>query len=103
MSERRFGVIGGGSWATAIIKMLTMNLDEVNWWIRNEKSVEYIKKHHHNPKYIRSTELDVAKLKLTTNLVEVVKNSEVLILATPSAFYIKPFRHWIKTRLKVKQ
>jgi len=86
MSERRFGVIGGGSWATAIVKMLTNNLDQVNWWMRNDKSIEYIQKHHHNPKYIRSAEFNVEKLNLSSDIASVVSSSDIIILATPSAF-----------------
>jgi glycerol-3-phosphate dehydrogenase (NAD(P)+) len=86
MSERRFGVIGGGSWATAIVKMLTNNLDQVNWWMRNEKSIEYIQTHHHNPKYIRSAEFNVEKLNLSSDIASIVSSSDIIILATPSAF-----------------
>lgn len=88
MRDQKFGVIGGGSWATAIVKMLSENLSSINWWMRNEKSIEHIKIHRHNPKYIRSAEFDVAKLELSTDLKSVVENSDVLILATPSAFLL---------------
>lgn len=86
MSKRRFGVIGGGSWATAIMKMLTTNLDEVGWWMRSEKSIQHIQLHGHNPKYIRSLEFDITRLNLSSDLQEVVAQSDIIILATPSAF-----------------
>ena len=47
-------VIGGGSWATAIVKILTENNDYVGWWMRNQESVDYIKRYHHNPNYLSS-------------------------------------------------
>jgi len=88
MRVQKFGVIGGGSWATAIVKMLSENVGCINWWMRNEKSIEHIKIHRHNPKYIRSAEFDVAKLELSTDLKSIVEKSDVIILATPSAFLL---------------
>ena len=51
----KFAVIGGGSWATAIVKMLCENLEEVGWYMRNETAIEHIKKEQHNPNYLNST------------------------------------------------
>ncbi len=82
----QFGVIGGGSWATAIVKMLSENLEMINWWIRNEDTIAHIQEHGHNPKYIRSAEFEVDKLYISSNLQEIVMNSEIVVLATPSAF-----------------
>lgn len=79
-------VIGSGSWATAIIKMLLNNVDNVNWYIRNPDTIEYIRKWGHNPKYLSSVELDMEKLTLYSNIDEAVRNSSILIFVTPSAF-----------------
>ncbi|HZH70658.1 MAG TPA: NAD(P)H-dependent glycerol-3-phosphate dehydrogenase [Flavobacteriaceae bacterium] len=81
-----FGVIGGGSWATAIVKMLTENVDKVNWYMRSVYAIEHIKKEDHNPNYLSSVEFDTAKLNLSNDINEVVKSSDVLIFAVPSAF-----------------
>jgi len=81
-----FGVIGGGSWATAIVKMLTENVEKVNWYMRSVYAIEHIKKEDHNPNYLSSVEFDTAKLNLSNDINEVVKNSDVLIFAVPSAF-----------------
>ena len=59
----KFAVIGGGSWATAIAKMLCVNLPEIAWYMRNESAIEHIKTHKHNPNYLSSVEFDIAKLK----------------------------------------
>lgn len=81
-----FGVIGGGSWATAIVKMLCENLEKVNWYMRSVYAIEHIKKQDHNPNYLSSVEFDVSQLNLSNDINEVVKNSDYLIFAIPSAF-----------------
>ncbi len=79
-------VVGGGSWASAIVKMLSENLDEVNWWMRNEESANHLRKYKHNPKYLQSVEYDMNKVNVTTDIEEVVKKCDLVIMATPSAF-----------------
>ena len=54
MSENpKFAVIGGGSWATAIAKMLCVNLPEIAWYMRNESAIDHIKAYKHNPNYLK--------------------------------------------------
>ena len=87
MSEKpKIAVFGGGSWATAIVKMLCENLDKVGWYMRNENAIEYIKENHHNPNYLSSAEFDVNKLYLSSNIDELVKYADILIFSIPSAF-----------------
>lgn len=81
-----FGVLGGGSWATAIVKMLAENQEEVRWYMRNSEAVSYIKKEKHNPKYLSSVEFHTEQLQLTDDMNAVVQHSDVLIFAIPSAF-----------------
>ena len=57
--QPKFAVIGGGSWATAIAKMLCENLPEITWYMRNADAIEHIKTQHHNPNYLSSVEFDV--------------------------------------------
>jgi len=84
--QLRFGVLGGGSWATAIIKMLTENLDHVNWYMRNPVAVDHIIKEGNNPNYLSAVELQTACLTLTTEIDQVIEHSDFLIFAIPSAF-----------------
>jgi len=84
--NQKFGVIGSGSWATAIIKILSENLKEINWYIRNPDNINYINKHYHNPNYLSSVELDIKKIKLTNDINEACERSDVLIIAVPSEF-----------------
>ncbi|MDR7209613.1 NAD(P)H-dependent glycerol-3-phosphate dehydrogenase [Flavobacterium piscis] len=87
MSENlKFAVIGGGSWATAIAKMLCVNLSEISWYMRNEAAIEHIQKYKHNPNYLSSVEFDTNKLKLTSDINKAIEYADYLIFAIPSAF-----------------
>lgn len=87
------GIIGGGSWATAIIKILTDNaIDKsIKWWLRKENVVEYVIKHKHNPNYISSVQIETQKVLPTSNLEDVINSSEVLFIVIPSAFVHSEF------------
>ena len=86
MEQLRIGVIGNGSWATALVKILTDNQHRVNWWVRNEKSIEHIQRRRHNPNYLHSAYFDVSLLNFSSDVNEVVNHSDLLVLAVPSAF-----------------
>lgn len=87
----KIAVIGGGSWATAIVKMLCNNVKEKNdgkigWWFRNEETVDYIKKFRHNPRYLSSVELHLDKLEFSTDIAATIKSHDIIIMAVPAAF-----------------
>lgn len=82
----QFAVLGGGSWATAIVKMLTENVPQVLWYMRNEEAVTYIREHGHNPNYLSDVEFNIEQLELTADINEAVSRAEILIFAIPSAF-----------------
>lgn len=84
MSKPKVGLVGGGSWATAIAKMLCKNHETIHWWVRNEYTKEYILKHKHNPNYLTAVEFSPSQLLLTTDINELVENSDWIIMATPS-------------------
>jgi glycerol-3-phosphate dehydrogenase (NAD(P)+) len=85
-TQPKVAVLGGGSWATAIVKMLSENLDQIGWYMRSVYAVEHIKRNKHNPNYLSSTELHAELLDLSSNINETVKNYDYLIFAIPSAF-----------------
>ncbi len=82
----QFGIVGSGSWATALAKILTDNGHIINWWIRNKTSISQIKQRHHNPHYLNSAYFNTALLKLDDNIEQVIADSEVVVVAIPSAF-----------------
>jgi glycerol-3-phosphate dehydrogenase (NAD(P)+) len=86
MEYQKYAVLGGGSWATAIVKMLCENLDEVFWYMRNSDAIDYIHEHGHNPNYLTSVTFDTSKLRLTDQIDEVITRADILIFAIPSAF-----------------
>jgi len=85
-TKLKFGVIGSGSWATALIKILSENNNDINWYIRNTENIEFIKKNSHNPNYLSSVELNLKKLKISAEINEVVEASNVIIIAVPSEY-----------------
>ncbi|MFK5957520.1 MAG: glycerol-3-phosphate dehydrogenase [Lutibacter sp.] len=87
MSKKpKIAVFGGGSWATAIVKMLCENLEQVGWYMRNQNSIDYIKENEHNPNYLSSAEFNVDQLYLSSDINQMVQYADVLIFAIPSAF-----------------
>ena len=85
-NQPKVAVLGGGSWATAIVKMLCENIENVGWYIRSTYALEHIKINKHNPNYLSSAELHPSQLDLSNDINEVVSNYTVLIFAIPSAF-----------------
>jgi len=79
-------VIGAGSWATAIIKILNESPVHVNWWMRSQEQVEYIQQFSHNPKYLSDIQIDLNKVNPTSNFEEAIKDAKYIILALPAAF-----------------
>ncbi len=81
-----FGILGSGSWGTALAKILTDNGQTINWWNRHESAIEQFRIRHHNPQYLQSARFDINKLKLSSDVEEVIKNSDIIVIAIPSAF-----------------
>lgn len=82
----RFAVVGHGSWATAIVKILTDNRRAVNWYVRSDSVREHIAAHRSNPKYLSEVRFHTRRLTLHDDISEAVEDASVVILATPSAF-----------------
>ncbi len=82
----RVGIIGSGSWATALAKMVLSNVTRLNWHVRNQKNIDSFIKRRHNPNYLTSAEFDVERIDFSTDINEVVGNSDIVIFAAPSAF-----------------
>lgn len=101
-TTKSIAVIGGGSWATALVKILCNNCDSVNWWVRSIETADYIRKYHHNPNYISSVELEAKKINVSSDLKQVISKSDILIMVIPSAFLKNSLKEVTKEELKNK-
>ena len=82
----KVAVLGGGSWATAIVKMLLENVHQINWYMRSKENIAFIEKHQHNNFYLSSVTLDTHKIVLSDDINNSVEASDIVIFAIPSAF-----------------
>ena len=85
----QFGIIGGGSWATALAKILTDRKHSINWWIRDRSNIQHINERRHNPHYLSTVYFDQKLLRLSDDIKQTVRDSDVLIIAVPSAYAAK--------------
>lgn len=84
--DSKIAVIGGGSWATALVKILCDNQADVLWWMRNEEAVSHIRQFNRNPHYLSSAEINIKADKVSTNLKATIEAADVIIVAVPAAF-----------------
>lgn len=84
----RLGIIGSGSWATALAKILTDNKNPIGWWVRSEHIVKHIKHRRHNPSYLSSAYFDADLVDLSTDVNKVVTENEYIVIAVPSAYIV---------------
>ncbi|MBV9989115.1 MAG: NAD(P)-binding domain-containing protein [Chitinophagaceae bacterium] len=82
----QFGIIGSGSWATALAKILADNGNTINWWVRNPDTITFIEKRRHNPHYLNSVYFNRDQLQLAGDIAAVVERSDGLVIAVPSAY-----------------
>ena len=88
--QKRITVIGGGSWPTALVKILCEKQNiKITWWLRSEEDVKFIKDFKHNPKYLSSVHFDLNKVVPTNDLAFAINQSKIIILGVPSAFLFK--------------
>lgn len=97
----RVAILGGGSWATAIAKMLLANVEEIGWYIRNDEKIEKFKSLGRNPNYLTGVNFDVSRIKFSSKINTVVKNADIIFVAIPSP-YLKSQLKRLKLRLDSK-
>jgi glycerol-3-phosphate dehydrogenase (NAD(P)+) len=84
MEQKRIGIIGSGSWATAIAKIVTENGHHITWCLRQQSNIDYFEKRKHNPHYLRNAYFDLQKISFSTDIKVVVAASDIIIVAVPS-------------------
>ena len=99
----QFGMIGSGSWATALAKILTDNGNTINWWVRNDDTIRYIQKRGHNPHYLGAVYFNQQQLNLNSDIRNIVASSDVLVIAIPAAYVASAFDQLDKNALGGKK
>lgn len=98
------GVIGSGSWGTALVKILTDNQHDVIWCVRSERLAEHIRVRHHNPKYLSSVYFNNQQLEITTDPAQVYEKADAVVIAVPSAYaegYVTPYLSQLLKGIKI--
>jgi len=83
-----FSIIGSGSWATALAKIITDNEHTVHWLVRSEPMAEHIARRHHNPNYLSSVYFNTGLLSLYTSAEKAIEASDHILIAIPSGYII---------------
>ena len=97
----RVAIFGGGSWATAIAKIVMHHEEKITWYMRREDRIEDFKRLHHNPAYLTGLHFDVDRINFSNDINEVVKNNDTLIFVVPSP-YLKGHLKKLKANLREK-
>ena len=97
----KIAIMGGGSWATAIAKMVMGKAESINWYMRRDDRIEEFKRLGHNPAYLTSVRFDIKKINFSSDINQVVRDSDTLIFVTPSP-YLKSHLKKLKVKLKDK-
>ena len=82
----KFGLLGSGSWGTALAKLLTDNQNKINWWLRSDENIISFKNRSCNPRYLRKAIFDTSLINFSSDPGEVIRNSEIVLISVPSAF-----------------
>lgn len=102
MAERsRVAILGGGSWATAIAKIILHNIPTINWYMRRQDQIDEFIRLSKNPSYLTATKFDTTRINFTSDINQVVGESDILVLAIPSPFlklHLKKLRRKINKK-----
>ena len=101
LTNSKVAIMGGGSWATAIAKVLLSNVESINWYIRRDDRIEDFKRLGHNPAYLSSVMFDTNRINFSSDINKIVKESDILVFVTPSP-YLKNHLKKLKTELEDK-
>ncbi len=95
----KVAIVGGGSWATAIAKMILDSTDEIYWYMRRDDRIEEFKRLGHNPAYLTTVRFDTERIHFSSNINDIAREADTLVFVTPSP-YIK--QHLKKLRVKLR-
>ena len=81
----KIAVMGGGSWATALAKLLLQNCDTILWYMRRDDRIADFKRLRHNPVYLSDVEFDIERIEFSSDINAVCEAADTLLLAMPSS------------------
>ncbi|MFV0366486.1 MAG: NAD(P)H-dependent glycerol-3-phosphate dehydrogenase [Mangrovibacterium sp.] len=84
--DSKVAMVGSGSWATALAKIIMCNVDSLSWYFRKEETIEEFRKYGHNPRYLRGVEFELERIKFYNDINQIIEDNEIIIIAIPSAF-----------------
>lgn len=87
MSFSNIAVMGGGSWATALAKLLLNNCPSIIWYMRRDDRIEDFKRMGHNPAYLTDVEFDVNRIRFSSDINAVCAEADTLLLVMPSPYF----------------
>lgn len=87
ITDKKVALIGGGSWATALARLLLGNVYRISWYIRRPERIEEFKRRGHNPVYLSDISFDVGRIDFSADINEVCCNADVIVIAVPSPFF----------------
>jgi glycerol-3-phosphate dehydrogenase (NAD(P)+) len=93
---KKVAVLGGGSWATALVKLLLNNLPHICWFLRSEKTIDYIRKYGHNPNYISDIEFETSNITFYDSISDAIDQADILIFAIPAPFLKESLKSYHK-------
>ena len=101
LPDGKIAIMGGGSWATAIAKIVLNHDESINWYIRRDDRIDEFKRLGHNPAYLTGIRFDIKRINFSSDINKIAKESDVLIFVTPSP-YLKTHLKKLKTSIKDK-
>lgn len=94
-------IMGGGSWATAIAKIVLERVEHIYWYMRKPETIEDFRRLEHNPSYLTSVRFDIDRITFSSDINEVVRAADTLIFVTPSP-YLKNHLRKLKEKIHNK-
>ena len=97
----KIAIIGGGSWATAIAKIVVGHTHHIGWYMRRDDRIEEFRRMGHNPAYLTSVHFDTNEISFSSDINRIVQDYDTLVFVTPSP-YLKNHLKKLKTRIRDK-
>ena len=82
----KVGILGSGSWATALAKIVMHNTDELNWYIRKQETIDEFRDIRRNPNHLEWAYFDTTRINFSSNVNEIIEESDLIIIAIPSPY-----------------